>query len=179
MSWANLESNSRGNDVDCGSEPFKLRRADVTDLEAINELIEVAVMGWSLPERVKRLSLASYRYDEHDLSFLELSVAVTPDPGLIGVAAWEPADPADVPAACTALLLHGLYVAPYWQRRGVGTCLYEAAERAAIGKGLDGVLVKAQADAAGFFRRLGLESMSVLDPERDYPHRYWRALRHP
>lgn len=161
-----------------GSKPFKLRRADLADLEAVNGLIEAAVMGWALPERVKRLSLASYRYDEHDLSFLELAVAETPDPGLIGVAAWEPADPADTPEACAALLLHGLHVAPSWQRGGVGTCLFDAAEQAAIGKGLDGVLVKAQADAAGFFRRLGLESMPVLDPERDYPHRYWRALRH-
>ncbi len=161
------------------SEPFKLRQADADDLEAVNNLIEAAVMGWALPERVKRLSLASYRYDQHDLSFLELAVAERPGPGLIGVAAWEPADPADVPEARAALLLHGLYVRPAQQGAGIGTCLFDAAEQAAIRRGLDGVLVKAQADAAGFFRRLGLEPVPVLDPERDYPHRFWRALRRP
>ncbi len=162
-----------------GSKPFKLRRADLADLEAVNGLIEAAVMGWALPERVKRLSLASYRYDQHDLSFLELAVAETAYPGPIGVAAWEPADSADVPDGGAALLLHGLYVAPDRQRKGVGTCLFEMAEQAAIRKRLDGVLVKAQVDAAGFFRGLGLEQLPVRNPERDYPHRYWRPLRHP
>lgn len=162
-----------------GSKPFKLRMAHAADLDAVNKLIEAAVMGWALPERVKRLSIASYRYDEHDLSFLELALAETANPGLLGVAAWEPADSADVPDGCAALLLHGLYVAPVRQGGGVGTWLFAAAEQAAIGRGLDGVLVKAQADFAGFFRRLGLEPLPVRDPARDYVHRYWRPLCHP
>ncbi|GAB6039601.1 hypothetical protein [Endothiovibrio diazotrophicus] len=36
-----------------------LHRAGPADLEAINRVVEGAVMSWQLPERVKRLSLPS------------------------------------------------------------------------------------------------------------------------
>ena len=32
-------------------------------------------MGWQLPERVKRLALPSYRYNEMDLKYYSLVVA--------------------------------------------------------------------------------------------------------
>jgi len=44
---------------------------------------------------------------------------------------------------------------------------------AARAQGCDGVLVKAQADAEGFFGSQGLQKLPVLQPNRDYPHRYW------
>ncbi len=37
-----------------------IRLAGHADLEAINRVIEVAVMTWDLPDRVKRLSLPAY-----------------------------------------------------------------------------------------------------------------------
>jgi hypothetical protein len=55
--------------MDTGHHPI-LRRASANDLDAVNRVIETAVMGWVLPERVKRLSLPGYRYAAHDLENL-------------------------------------------------------------------------------------------------------------
>ena len=153
----------------------RLRPAAAVDLPAINAVIEGAVMTWELPERVKRLVLPSYRYSRHDLDHLHLVVAEAPDGGIAGVAAWETADQRDVPAGKTGLLLHGLYVDPEQQRRGVGTLLLDAAVSAAREQGVDGLLVKAQPDAVDFFVARGLTRLAVEDPDRDYAHRYWLA----
>ncbi len=52
----------------------------------------------------------------------------------------------------------------------------DAALQAARGEGFDGLLVKAQADANGFFAARGLSRLPAEKPERDYPHRYWQAV---
>lgn len=157
---------------------FRLRQAHADDLPAINGIVERAIATWQLPERVKRLSLPSYRYHAHDLVHLHLLVAEDADHAPVGVAAWEPANPRDLPAGQRGLLLHGLYVDPACQHRGVGSQLLDAAETAARAQGLDGVLVKAQADANGFFEARGLQLLSVEDVARHYPHRFWLPARH-
>ena len=156
--------------------PLKLRPGTAADLDAVNRVIEAAVMTWDLPERVKRLSLPSYRYQPHDLEHLELLVAEDSAVGLVGIAAWEPADPKDAPPGARALLLHGIYVAPDRQRSGIGARLLEAAAAAARAQGFEGLLVKAQPSAEPFFRARGLEAIPVVDPARDYPHRFWKRL---
>ena len=159
----------------CPLQP-NLRFGGVPDLPGVNRLIGAAVMDWDLPERVKRLSLPSYRYSEQDLQHLSLLVAEHANRGLVGVAAWEPADPADVPGNGQTLLLHGLYVLPKLQRGGIGSRLVERVERIGSEKGFEGLLVKAQIRAAGFFRALGMTSLPVRDSARDYPHRFWKPL---
>lgn len=131
-------------------------------------------MTWSLPERVKRLVLPSYRYTEHDLTHLEMIVAETAAAGVVGVAAWEEAEAKDIPDGRSGLLLHGLYVSPESQRRGIGARLLDAALVALAERKLDGLLVKAQADAAPFFQARGMVALPVAKPERDYPNRFWR-----
>jgi GNAT superfamily N-acetyltransferase len=157
---------------------FRTRPAHAADLDAVNGVIERAIAHWPLPERVKRLSLPSYRYHAHDLIHLDLVVSEDDQNRLVGLAAWEPAHPRDLPAGRTGLLLHGLYVDPVYQRRGTGRRLLEAATAAARTQGLDGVLVKAQADAHKFFEAQGLRRLPVEDPSRDYPHRFWLAINH-
>ena len=154
-----------------------LRQAQAHDLPALNAVIERAVMTWKLPERVKRLSLATYRYQPHDLEHLHIVVAEDAGRAIIGVAAWEPANPRDVPAEQCGLLLHGLYVDPGHAHRGIGSCLLEAALAAGREQGFDGLLVKAQADADGFFAARGMQRLPVADPARDYPHRLWQPVR--
>ena len=156
----------------------RVRPAGADDLAALNGVVERAVMTWRMAERVKRLSLPSYRYHARDLDHLHLVVAEDPLHAIVGVAAWEPATPRDLPDGRRGLLLHGLYVDPAHQRRGLGSVLLDAATVAARTAGYDGVLVKAQADASGFFAGRGLPPLPVRDPARDYPHRFWLALRH-
>jgi N-acetylglutamate synthase-like GNAT family acetyltransferase len=156
---------------------FHLRQANADDLPAINAVVECAIATWQLPERVKRLSLPSYRYHAHDLVHLHLVVAEDADHALVGVSAWEPANPRDLPSGKTGLLLHGLYVDPAHQHRGVGSQLLDATAAAARAQGVDGVLVKAQADANGFFEARGLQRLPVEDAARHYPHRFWLPVR--
>ena len=157
--------------------PWALRPAGPFDLLAVNGVIGSAIHTWEVPARVKRLCVPLYRYSERDLDFLDLVVAEAESIRIVGVAAWQQADPGDAPAGHSALLLHGIYVAPDQHRKGVGTRLFEAAALAASLRGLDGVLVKAQSGAGDFFRALGLERVPVQDCSRDYPHRFWKHLR--
>lgn len=155
----------------------RVRPAGADDLAALNGVIERAVMTWRMAERVKRLSLPSYRYQAHDLDHLHLVVAEDTSHAIVGVAAWEPATPRDLPNGQRGLLLHGLYVDPEHQYRGIGSALLDAAIMATREAGFDGLLVKAQADARGFFARRGLQHLPVEDPARDYPYRFWLAMR--
>lgn len=152
---------------------INIRQARADDLAALNGVIERAFMTWQLPERVKRLSLPSYLYQSHDLKHLHIVVAGDSRRALLGVAAWEPASPRDLPAGQIGLLLHGLYVEPAQQHCGVGSRLLDAAAEAARDQGMDGVLVKAQADANEFFAARGLLRLPLNNPARDYPHRFW------
>jgi len=121
-----------------------VRAAGREDLDAINRVVGAAVMSWSLPERVRRLSLPLYRYTSVDLVHLEMVVAVSARTDIRGVAAWEAADATDTPGGYRALLLHGIHVDPLYHRQGAGSRLFMAAERAARAGQYDGLLVKAR-----------------------------------
>lgn len=158
-----------------GAPPMVLAAVSRTELTAVNALIQRAVAGWLLPERVRRLIMPSYCYHEADLTCLDL-LAARVNGAIVGVAAWEDAPVRELPAGSRGLLLHGLYVDPPWQGRGVGRTLFEAACEAARRRGFDGVLVKARPEAAGFFAAMGGQALPVVDPARDYPHRFWKSV---
>jgi len=155
-----------------------IRAAGGNDLAAINRIVESALMTWDLPERVKRLSLPSYLYHEVDLQHLGIVVAEG-NGELTGVAAWEPAEKQDCPADAQGLLLYGLYVAPAKKAQGIGRQLLRRAEMAAIDGGFDGVLVKAQADAVGFYEKTGFTELPVEDSARNFDKRYWKPVALP
>ena len=154
-----------------------IRTATQADLDAINNVIEAAVMTWNLPQRVKRLSLPSYRYTGIDFDHFEMVVAEDDRQTTIGIAAWEPADAKDAPAGHTALLLHGIYVDPSYHHQGIGRLLFQAAERAVRKHRCDGLLVKAQEDANGFFIAQGMDRLQVEAPLRHYANRFWKSTR--
>jgi GNAT superfamily N-acetyltransferase len=167
---------------DCGpvtttaSVLLDVGKAKVSDLGVINVLIDSAIGTWKLSDRVKRTSRPLYHYHEQDLEFLELVVARTQDDSIVGVATWEAADQFDAPPGYSALLLHGIYVAPDLHHRGIGTQLLESAELALVSGGFDGLLVRAQSDAEPFFKARGFAKLPVINPLRDYPHRYWKKI---
>ena len=154
-------------------KPMRIRSARESDLPRINEIVEAAVMSWSLPERVKRLSLPVYRYDDSDLAHQRVMVVEGSDSRVVGVAALEPADSSETPGNVRALLLHGIYVDPAVHRGGYGRALLSAAIRAAHGGIYRGLLVKATRDAVGFFSGQGLER--IRDPRlvNHYPYLFW------
>ena len=80
-----------------------IRPAGQADLEAINRVIEAAVMTWHLPDRVKRLSLPAYRYDSVDLVHLDIVLAEDSRQNIIGIAAWEQATTRESPAGSKVL----------------------------------------------------------------------------
>jgi GNAT superfamily N-acetyltransferase len=157
--------------------PGEVRRGGAEDLEAVNRVVEAAVMGWDLPERVKRLARVSYRDRPGDRDHLELLVAADSAGEAVGVAAIEEAPPAHVPAGRRGLSLHGLYVHPQAQGQGFGSRLLAAAAERARARGCDGLLVRANREAVGFFAARGLATLPVEDPSRDYPHRFWLEVR--
>ncbi len=157
---------------------FTIRPGSFEDADALNRVIESAIMTWKLPERVKRLSLPSYRYDALDLDHLQVVVATGTRDQVLGVAAWEPAEAHDCPSGKTGLLIHGLYVDPAAQHRGIGSALLNTALQAAREAGVDGLLVKAQADAVEFFLSKGMQALPVEDPARHYANRLWEPLDH-
>ena len=161
---------------------YTLRRGTAADLPAVNQVIEAAIMSWRLPERVKRLSLPSYRYDAADLMHLTLWL-VTDNEGesedkFVAVAGWEPADATDLPAEVKGLLLHSLYVLPELHGKGLGQRLLKLAEHHAATGSYDGVLVKAQVEAIGFFQRQGYQDLPVADDIRHYTYRMWKNIKH-
>jgi predicted N-acetyltransferase YhbS len=113
-----------------------------------------------------------------DLEHLEIFVAQIGQK-TVGVVAWEPADINDTPNHTKGLLLHGLYVDPDTHLQGIGTRLFQAAERAVQDQGLNGLLVKAQSGAEGFFKKQGMTRLPVHNPERHYVNRYWKPAPAP
>ena len=106
---------------------FAISPARVSDLDAINDIVSACVMGWDLPQRVKRLAIDSYRYNADDLAHQDIYVAQGAGSLALGVGALEAASASDLPANHSGLLLHGLYIKPEQQKQGIGRSLLDHA----------------------------------------------------
>lgn len=151
----------------------EIRPAQQVDLEDINRVIDAAVMGWDLPERVKRLSLPSYHYTAIDLAHYAIHVAVV-DEHIVGVVAWDK-EPYTVQQQ-RGLFLHGIYVDSDHQQQGIGSRLFSLAEQAGREQGLTGLVVKSQKDAEAFYASRGMHKLAVTDSEREFASRFWKTF---
>ena len=145
------------------------------DLDQMNRVVELAVMSWQLPDRVKRLAIPSYRYHDYDISSMTFYVAEDASNQVRGVAALEEVS-APLASDTRAMLLHGLYVVPECHGQGVGKQLLASAEIHAHNQNVSGVLVKAQPEAASFFVQQGYEELEIEDARKDYQHRLWKSF---
>ena len=152
------------------------RKPNQIDLDHINDIIKAAIDTWQLSERVKRMSLPLYYYQQDDLIHMQFLIAEIADVGIVGLATLEETDTVELANAQRTMLLHGLYVAPYYHRQGIATQLVESAELCACKHNLSGLLVKAQADSAPFFNKKGFNKLLVEDFSRDYSHRYLKMI---
>jgi GNAT superfamily N-acetyltransferase len=101
-------------------------------------------------------------------------LAIEPDGAVVGFAAWEPADPIDIPGGTSALLLYGRYVDPVRHGQGFVTRVLEVAEQVARERAMNGLLVKAQRDAESLFPSRGLQPLPAVDGHRNCAIRLWK-----
>jgi N-acetylglutamate synthase-like GNAT family acetyltransferase len=148
------------------------RRAVVSDLPYINALIELAVLNWPMPNRVKRRAVPVLQYDETDQRFLEMHVA-TIKGEIVGVAAWDATLSESLPNGQGGLF-HGLYVLPLIQGQGVGETLMEAVFEDARIREVSGLLIKAQRVSKCYFSHQGIPALTANNGE--YPWQYWKEL---
>ncbi len=173
-SWVDVEQQVSRTKTASASRPISgIRPGSEADLDAVNRVIEECVMSWNIPDRVKRLSLSSYRYNAVDLKHFRLFVAFDQTNRIIGVATLETIESPIKKQGSSALLLHGIYVDPQAQGRGIGKQLVRKMMQITKSEKRGGLLVKAQPDAIGFFRALHFKPMQAADSRRDYPHQLW------
>lgn len=173
-SWVDVEQQAARTKTASALRPISgIRPGSEADLDAVNRVIEDCVMTWNIPDRVKRLSLSSYRYNAIDLKHFRLFVAFDKTNRIIGVATLEDIESPVKAQRPSALLLHGIYVDPHAQGRGIGKQLVRKMMQIAKAEKRSGLLVKAQPDAIGFFRALHFKHIQTADSRRDYPHQLW------
>ena len=151
------------------------RCATKADLPAINAVVEQAVMGWPLGERIKALSLPLLRYQDIDMDDFEFLLWETQQ-GAVGVAAWAAAAPTRTGDGRLAALLHGLYVKPGHQQQGVGRNLQAVVCQHAQVRGIELIVVKAERVAVSYFERCDYERVpGGMLARCEYPHLFWRS----
>jgi GNAT superfamily N-acetyltransferase len=141
-----------------------------TDLDCINHVVAAAIMSWPMPERVKRLSVPVLSYDSEDFKHYRFAVYRDADQ-IQGVAAWNSEEPIATKLGA-GRLLHGLYIYPDFQGRGLGRTLMAAVLAEAVALGADGLVVKAERPSIGFFEQCGLQPLPAAGPT-DYPYQFW------
>ena len=141
-----------------------------TDLTAINQVVTSAAMAWPKSERVKRLVLPVLNYTAEDFNYYKFLLCK--DRGqCVGIAVLDIEMPVET-ARGTGRLLHGLYVTPAEQGRGQGQLLLKKTLDLAASVGADGLVVKAERVAIGFFEHCGLQLLPASGPA-EHPYQFW------
>ena len=151
--------------------------AQASDLQTVNRIVSESIASWGLAERVRRLATPCLHYKEPDLRHMTIVVLSVAQGKNVGVAAWEETHPANTSRHTSGSLLHGLYVLPGHQRRGIGARFIELlAQRTRAANG-DGIAVRACRDSVEFFLSRGFEQAPSEGSTDTYPLRLWKSVQ--
>ncbi len=142
----------------------------------INQILQEAVSRWRLTDRLLRLTLPLLRYQDEDFKTMSISmVAENKEP--LGFVSWHHFQTTrhSTPGS---LSLHGLYIRPEAQARGIGKQLLSYAERHALSVGASLLELKAWRDAESYFRKLGFVAKDSIKQEKQYPIPLYREIKH-
>jgi len=159
------------------TERISVHEATASDLHTVNGIITESIVSWGLPDRVRRLATPSLTYNESDLKHMSVIFLINADGSGIAMAAWEEASGLDVPENTKEFLIHGLYVVPACQQRGLGTRLIELVANRISHRKSGGMTVRAWRDSVAFFLSRGFAPIKPDSSTDTYPQRLWRSLR--
>lgn len=142
-----------------------------------NQVVAEALRSWGLSERVRRLALPSLLYDQFDLEHMRISLVEDLEGRGSAAVAWEESGGLDARRGPRVTLLHGLYVTPRCQRRGLGTRLLERIAALSGARGSSGILLRAWHQSEPFFLARGFSPLDPAEPPDLYPRRLWRGLQ--
>ena len=154
----------------------EIRSASGEELPVINLVIDRAIAGWVLAARARRLISGALHYTTSDLQSMQVLLATGAGCGALAVAAWESADPKDMPNDRRTALLHGVYVDVSVQGTGIGRQLLDIASASAARQDYCNIVVRAWHQSEAFFRHLGFKQFNCKELCNTFPHRLWRAL---
>jgi GNAT superfamily N-acetyltransferase len=158
------------------TEMISANDASVADLHTVNQVVNESIASWGLPERVRRLATPSLSYNESDFQHMNVILLTNPERKGVAVAAWEEAAGTDMPESTHGVLIHGLYVVPEYQRRGLGSRLIELVAKRISEHDGDGMAVRAWRDSLAFFLSRGFTPLHSQQSGETYPRRLWKAL---
>lgn len=147
------------------------------DLDTINGVVAAATLSWNLPARVRRLALPSLLYNAVDLQHMSIARVDADTVGALGVALWEETGDAGQAANKRAVLLHGLYILPHYQRHGVGTRLLELVADWARARGFESIIARAWRESESFFIARGFTARGANGTADTYPRTLCASLR--
>lgn len=151
--------------------------AEASDLQTVNRIVSESIASWGLAERVRRLATPCLHYKAPDLQHMTIVVLSVAQGEDVGVAAWEGTHSADTSRRTSGSLLHGLYLVPGYQRRGIGAQFIELlAQRTRAANG-DGIAVRAWRDSVAFFLSLGFEQAPSEGSTDTYPLCLWKNVQ--
>lgn len=133
-----------------------IRPAHRSDLDAINAVVEAAVLSWAKTERLKPSSLPDYAYGPADLDRCMLLLVVGSHRRILGVAACSCAESRGESSSDNPLRLDGPYVHPDHHGRGIGPQIVAEACALARRQGRNGLLVEPRVRDQSFLQAMGM-----------------------
>jgi GNAT superfamily N-acetyltransferase len=162
--------------TDANEIAVAIRPAQRSDLDAINGVVEAAVMSWPLPAKAKRRALPDLHFHPIDLDQSVLLVVIGSHRHILGVAACDPTHAVHAPAGKRALLLDGLYVHPDHHHHDIARHLLDEARVLARRHGRDGLLVRARRETEALFLGQGMVNLPSGSGTTDDSRHLWQGF---